>query len=193
MVGTIAPLVKAAKRTWILSSIVHIVGGVAAGGLLGFALAVLGAVLGVHGLGSLPVGAMLAVLAGLADVSGIVGPPSRGVSVPQSWVKRWGPIRSCAVYGSVLGVGLTTVVPYWSFYWLLAWAFLSAEPGYGFALMAAYAGGRTTIIAAFGPAAVRTTDSLEVITWIQERKGLFALPLGLGVFVWGVFGSLASR
>jgi hypothetical protein len=195
MVGTIAPLVKAAKWTWVWSFVLHTIGGVAAGGLLGFVLGALGSiVLGARDPGSLLLGAcMLALLAGLADVSGLGHPPSRRASVPQSWVNRWGPVRSAAVYGSVLGVGLTTVVPYWAFYWLLAWAFLNAEPGYGFALLAAYAGGRTAIVAAFSPVAARTNDSLEVITWIQERKGLFALPVGLGVFVWGAFGLLASH
>jgi hypothetical protein len=185
MVGTIAPLVKVARVQWVGALVVQAMGSTVAaaavGGVVGWA----------GGLWTEPrqlvstavAGAVLAALAGLADVSGLRVPSSKR-SVPKSWFDRWGTLRSSALYGSILGLGLSTVVPFASYYWLLAFAFLVGTGGYGALLLGAYGLGRTVSVLLLTPVMVRSTDTLQVALWLHEQRGTFAMAVGLALLAW---------
>ncbi len=82
---------------------------------------------------------MAAVLAGMHDARIIRLPlPLLHRSVPQSWWVEWGWARASIAYGAVLGMGVTTVIPYASFYVVPLAAFMLAQPEFGCWLGTAY-------------------------------------------------------
>ena len=122
MVGTIAPLVKVAKRQWLVSTTLYFGGSVGAGIVVMLLAAAVGRVLGLPAEADrLPL--VVSIAAGIGAVVDLrllpVGVPTLQRSVPQHWWIEYGPSRAALAYGSVLGLGVTTFVPVATFYALL--------------------------------------------------------------------------
>jgi sulfite exporter TauE/SafE len=121
--------------------VLHVAGSTAGGVLLFGSLGVIGHL----SLGGVPLAVrwagagVLSLVFGLNEFGLLRLPlPRNHHSVPQSWWFDLGPNQAALVYGFVLGLGVTTVVPFGTFYAVGAWALLAAGPGYGAALGAAY-------------------------------------------------------
>jgi hypothetical protein len=145
MIGTISPLVQGARSQW-WRSVASLVAGSVAGGAVVFAcLGSFGSVV----VGGLPplgrwgiIGLVGIVLA--AREFGLIRLPLPTVhrSVPPSWWIQRGAIRGAFAYGFVLGMGVTTVIPFGSFYLIAGCAFLAGDPLYSLGLGVAYGAAR---------------------------------------------------
>jgi hypothetical protein len=88
--------------------------------------------------------ACVAVLAMAADT--VHTPmPARHIQVPKSWYGRYGPVRSYALYGLVLGAGLLTDIPYAVTYTIFA-SGLVLPIGLAVLLGALFGLGRTAVV-----------------------------------------------
>lgn len=147
MVGTIAPLVQVAKRQWLVSTSAFAVASVAGGLLFGASLGILGTVATALIGAAMPQFILMllglcGVVFALVDLGVLpVTVPTLHRSVPQRWWLRYGPTRGAVAYGAVLGMGVTTFIPFASFYMLLVGALLLG-PVAGGLIGAAYGLGR---------------------------------------------------
>lgn len=64
--------------------------------------------------------------------------PRNHHSVPQWWWFDFGPNQASFAYGLILGFGVTTVVPFGTFYLVIALALVAADLEYGLALGSTY-------------------------------------------------------
>ncbi len=123
MVGTIAPLVKVAPKQWLVSTTAFVLASSAGGALLGWSLGFAGAALGLDRPDPLLVG-IAALGLGLCEIA-LVRMPTLGRGVPSTWWKRLGPTVGAAAYGMVLALGVTAIIPFAGFYFILLGAFVS--------------------------------------------------------------------
>jgi hypothetical protein len=142
MISVIMPLGQRQRSStfWLARGASYIVASTVAGALVGA---------GVGWLGSLarlvvPFAAVLVVVVLLAIAyalheSGILQlpRPERRWQVPNAWAVRW-PILGVVAFGLTIGAGIFTFIPFTSFYVLLAWELLLANPWAGALLGAAY-------------------------------------------------------
>lgn len=140
MVTTIAPLVKVAPMQWLASTTIFVVASTTTGAAAGWLVGATGRT--VFGAPTPQVGAWW--LAGIALTLAVLDSrvfggrvPTFGGSVPRSWWERYGPSYGSLMYGAVLGLGISTVVPVASFYLLPLGAFLLG-PDAGLVIGAAY-------------------------------------------------------
>jgi hypothetical protein len=128
MVGTIAPLVQRQKKQWLISVSTFIVAGTIAGLSLGLALgtaSLMGARFGLTRPVMVYLLSAVTLLAGGIDLGVVnVALPNPHRSVPQRWWLEHDPIGASAAYGFVLGLGITTAIPFASFYIVLVCSFV---------------------------------------------------------------------
>ncbi|SRR6266851_5220044 len=150
MVGTIAPLVQGRKKLWLTTASVFAVLSTASGGMVGLAIGSLRLwLLPSAGLNNR---AMVAVLVGFSLLAagidlGIVSVPIPTLhrSVPQRWWMLYPSVLASAAYGSVLGIGLTTVIPIAGFHLVLLISVIGGTP-VGLFVGGAYGFGRSVAI-----------------------------------------------
>jgi hypothetical protein len=186
MIATIAPLVKVARQQWITSITLFVVASAAAGGLIGLICGWAGQNL----FGGVPVTVLVpcAFVLGLLDL-GLIGSrvPTISGSVPRDWWERLGPTWAAALYGMVLGMGVTTLVPLATFYFLLTAAALSG-PTVGAAIGIAYGSARAVPVVIASVAIIAGADPLQVGDWGHSKRltartvaGVFVLAIGLAL------------
>lgn len=166
MITTISPLVQGdtLKRSWFVLAL-HAISSVA-GGIVTFGV--------LAGVGYLIVGgwpwvlrtaiaATTAFVLTLREVGVLPVPlPMNYNSVPQHWWRKYGPVQGAIAYGFGLGLGVTTIIPYASFYIALSWAFLSGNPLYGILAGIVYGGVRAAPVLAASGHIARQPDSARV-------------------------------
>ncbi len=133
MVGTIGPLVKVARGTWLVATLAFVGASTAAGLALFSSVAEVRHLLGWSPRSALPLLIALLLAAALADLNpAFQRAPSLGTRVPRSWWERFGATVGATFYGAVLGLGVTTIVPYAGFYALLGSSFFLDVSGAAF-------------------------------------------------------------
>jgi hypothetical protein len=183
MIATIGPLVQEARRQWWQSTLLFVLGS-AAGGAVTFGL--LGC-LGQFTLGEIRPAvlwtgfAAAAYMFALQELGSIKWAlPGTTRSVPKNWWEDLGPSKGALAYGIGLGLGITTVVPFASFYSLALWAVLSANAEYAVALGLAYGVARALPVLLAGVVLAprrRVPDPRATVARIAEwglRRGRFA-------------------
>ena len=180
MVSTIAPLVKVAGRQWLASTAAFVGACAVAGAAGGLLLGSIGALLPTDGRTS---STALAVLAGVAaplEVGALGRVPLLAGSVPQSWWVSLGPHRGALAYGGVLGLGITTAVPFVAFYVLMIAALL-AGPLAGAFIGCAYGLARALPVPIASLAIWRGADNQKVSDWALGRRAIAKRACALGV------------
>ena len=107
--------------------------------------------------------------------------------MPRDWWERLGPTRGAAIYGLVLGLGITTLVPFAAFYFLLAAAAV-VGPTMGLWVGLGYGLGRAAPVLFASVAIVRGADPTVVGDWphplrlaARTTAGILVLSLGLAL------------
>ena len=135
MVGTIAPLVQVAKRQWLVSTSLFVAASTLASAVFGAMLGAVGQVLLGGGRPLAVTALLLAICAALLAIIDLdivtIRTPTLLRSVPQIWWVRYGPTWGALVYGGVLGLGITTMVPFAGFYLPLIASMLLGPVGGG--------------------------------------------------------------
>ena len=160
-----------------------------AGGITGTLFSLAGA--GLHSLwgdGRIPLAITLGTVAlvyTLHELDFIQLPvPGRDWQVPAHWV-RDGFYRSAAIFGSIVGFGVFTRVPYASLPVFLAWLFVFGNPLYG--ALAGLLYGAARALSIYSSAATRDTE--ELVTLNQRLMALIpSIHLATGAFL-AAFGA----
>lgn len=195
MVGTIAPLVQRQRRQWIVSATAFSAAGSLSGGLAGTALAVVGrATQPLHYHSAHFVLPIIAVLVALLELRLVPLPlPTIHQSVPQAWWIRFGPTRGSLAYGAVLGLGVTTVIPFAGFYLILVAAFLAGLPG-GTVIGFAYGLARTLPVWVASLPMATGRNPVVVGRWIMAQRQIAKSACGAAVVSFAIVSvSLASH
>lgn len=186
MVGTIVPLVKAASRTWFAVTTAFMVTSVIGGALVGVVAGALGSALGLRiGEWLLPF-AVTAVLLALIEIGALPVPiPTFGGSVPQSWWVRQPRVIAASAYGLVLGIGVTTFIPFASFYAVLAAYALAGVPS-GALVGASYGLGRAAPVLAASLALIAGARYETLGEWARVRRPAFKRLLAFALIATAV-------
>lgn len=196
MVGTIAPLVQVARRQWLVSTGIFLATSVLGGGLFGVALGSLGWFV----CGRIPPHLVTWLLATCAVVLALVdmqilpfAVPTSFRSVPQSWWMRYGPFKAAFAYGGILGMGVTTFIPFASFYFIPV-ADLLLGPLLGGIIGAGYGLGRAlavpiasiAIVGGVKPEAIghAIVGAGRLRQLAKRLNGLGLLLVAVGLIVW---------
>lgn len=192
MIVTIGPLVQEAPTQWWRSSLLYVFGS-AIGGMTVFVGI---AYVGHYTLEQIP----LLVRWGLMGVSaGALSLREFGMftwrlpmiyrTIPRRWWGRLGPDRGALLWGLLLGAGVTTIIPFTTFYIVGIWAALIGEPSYGAALGLSYGVARALpVILASGALARSHPNSPRVaVSRIAEalasREGMLYMINGTALAV----------
>lgn len=191
MVSTIAPLVKVARMQWLKTFIALALGSVLGGATTGAVLGAAGSLL--IGEQTLNPAALVLLACGLVPVELRVlrvPIPTLYRSVPQRWWRVFGPIVGAFLYGLVLGVGFTTFIPFISFYFVAAAAFVLGHPG-GLLVGLTYGASRIIPVLVASIAVTMGADPLRVGDWglgdrrLQARRlcafGLVVTAIGFAL------------
>ncbi len=162
MIATIGSLVQeiSTRRRWLFAVTLYVLACSTTAMLLGGSLGAVGA-LGHHlachidhclvagsseSVGVVIVGVLAVAYAG-SDL-GLVRLPRPYImpAVPVTWWRRWRPYGAAVAYGAALGMGITTRIPFGTFYVLCAWCLLSGSAGYGAALLGTYGAARALVL-----------------------------------------------
>lgn len=173
MVSTIGPLVQVAKLKWAESASVFVVASVLSGALFGALLGLLGSSVSfmLPALSTAqPVLGMAALVFALVEMRALpLKVPFCARSVPQSWWRRYGEIYGAIAYGAVLGIGITTVIPFISFYFITLVAVLAGPMSGGF-IIGMYGFGRALPVLVGSAALARGLGVAEVAGWAGDRR-----------------------
>jgi sulfite exporter TauE/SafE len=151
MIGTIGSLVQETynRARWLAAVSLYATGCVITATLLGAALGGLGhLVFGERAVSASSAGATqawlwaisaLAVVYALSDV-GVLWLPRPYImpAVPAEWWRRWRPYGAALAYGSALGIGVTTRIPFGAFYVICGWCVVNGSMLYGATLLGVY-------------------------------------------------------
>ena len=156
------------RRRWLQRATVYALSMTFAGAATGAAFAAAGAGLRlVWDDAALPLGLALGAVTlvyALSEVGLISLPiPGRDWQVPATWVRN-GFYRSAAIFGSTVGFGVFTRVPYASFPILLGWLFVSGNVIYGIIVGLVYGIARAISIYSSAP----HKDTGELVQWNQR-------------------------
>src|SRR5690348_5315510 len=142
MISVIMPLGQRQRSSifWVVRGTAYIVASAVAGALVGALVGGAGGLL--RALVPLPVILIAVIVLAVAYAlheSGVLRlpHPENPWQVPNEWIVRW-PILGAVVFGLTLGAGIFTFIPFTSFYLLLAWELLVANPLAGALLGAVY-------------------------------------------------------
>ncbi|MGH2534194.1 MAG: sulfite exporter TauE/SafE family protein [Thermomicrobiales bacterium] len=175
MIGTISPLVQEARSQWWQSSALHSLGSVAGGVITLGALGGLGYFLmrGIDQTARWAAFGLITLLLALGELDVLRWPLVRTArSVPKSWWQDWGPRRGAFTYGFVLGLGVTTVIPFGTYYAMAAGALLVGDILYAVGVGVAYGLGRALPVLVVGAALVyphHAATPRVVTTQITEK------------------------
>lgn len=198
MIGEITPLVKVAgRRTWSLAVIGHATGATLSASVLGLALGTLGLIVGLDRW-STSVGWFMgtALIVCAVRDAGLVRTalPSLQRQTPRWFRHQFPPGWVGLLWGMDLGQGWTTRILYTSFYALVIWALLAAEPVTAAVVLGAYGLGRALPVLVVG--AIWSNKRFEqVIRWpifsqpVQQQVNAIALAATgvalMGLNSWG--------
>ncbi len=159
MIGTIGSLVQEAsnRRRWPLAVSLYIVSCLGTSMLVGAALGGVGKFIGdlVRPLGTHTPGqhaeawliASLALAYAMSDIGLLRLPrPTLRQAVPITWWRWWRPYGAALAYGSALGTGVMTRIPFGAFYVLCAWCVVKGNPAYGAAVIGVYGAARGLVL-----------------------------------------------
>lgn len=170
MVATIGPLVKVAKVRWATSMLLFVTASTMSAMTLGLLLGLVGSLFS-HGPStpSVIVG-VFALACALVEVRALpVTVPFCARSVPQSWWRRYGPVYGSVAYGAVLGIGVTTVIPFITFYFVLFAALLAGPIGGGL-LLGLYGFARSLPVLIGSAAIALGLDIERVVMWVNDKQ-----------------------
>lgn len=161
MISTISPLVQEDRRQWILSTTLFATAS-AAGGAATFGAAGVAGFIALASFSPLIRWVLFSAIAFVLVASGLelskIRLPMNHRSVPRQWWRNWGPNKGALAYGFGLGLGVTTVIPFESFYLLLAWALCATSPVYGLVLGIVYGLSRALPVVGASAVLVRMND-----------------------------------
>ena len=90
---------------------------------------------------------LLALAYAVSDVGLLRLPrPNLTQAVPITWWRRWQPYGAALAYGSALGLGVMTRIPFGAFYVLCTWCVLKGDPTYGALLLGTYGAMRAFVL-----------------------------------------------
>lgn len=90
---------------------------------------------------------LLALAYAVSDVGLLRLPhPNLTQAVPITWWRRWQPYGAALAYGSALGLGVMTRIPFGAFYVLCTWCVLKGDPTYGALLLGTYGAMRSLVL-----------------------------------------------
>lgn len=193
MVGTIAPLVQRQRSQWLLSAISFSLASSLSAGLAGTLLAFLGTSIQPLRHRALLLGISFVALS-IALVELRLLPltiPSVHRSVPQAWWVRYGPTQGALAYGAVLGLGVTTVIPFASFYLLLFLIVVLGFPA-GILVGLAYGFGRSLPVWLASLAIALGADARGVGEWVMIRREASRLTCGGAVLGFAIVATVLA-
>lgn len=177
MVSTIGPLVKAASSTWAGCAAAFTAASMLAAAMFGALIGAIGHMISsIAPLASPALVGVAALACALIELRALpVTSPYCARSVPQDWWRRYPPTYAAIAYGAVLGVGVTTVIPFAAFYFVLS-ACLLAGPIGGAMVLSCYGLGRALPLLGGSVAILYGLDVREVAEWpINKRRHAHAL------------------
>lgn len=132
MVGTITPMVDGRQRK-LAAAAIHVVGATAGGAFLGVALGFAGWLLlwriDIHLPAVLWTVGLVSLVYGFHEIGVLEAPyPEWGRQVSQVVSRTYSPYASAALYGTSLGLAVSTHIQVATFYIVAAYAFLSQSP-----------------------------------------------------------------
>ncbi|HAF08680.1 MAG TPA: hypothetical protein DCK98_01165 [Chloroflexi bacterium] len=157
---------KVARRVWYRCIVAYIGASTVAGAVFGGTIGLLGSAV-VPGRLLVPstVFGLAALACALVELHVVpVTPPFCARSVPQEWWRRFRPTYAAIAYGAVLGIGVTTVIPFAAFYFVLFTVVLAGPLG-GALILAAYGFGRAVPVLVGSLAISRGLDVAAVAGW----------------------------
>lgn len=207
MVGTITPLVKAARATWLTVMLLFAVGStgaaVAAGGFLGWIGFLVRHPLEPSGFERLRPFLLLGILmlAVIHQLGWLTVPlPERRRSISQRWWLFGDRYLVALLYGVTLGLGFVTHIRFATYWVAVAWILLFGTPATGAMVLGAHGLARSVAVAATAHPVLRATDpwqgAVTVRTWILtklrkvELANAVALLLFATVWAYAVVGSI---
>ena|SRR5690348_13758575 len=180
MAATASALVKRSPglRFTVAVLLLHILGGVAAGSVIGFTLGELGELGRRYGLDLRAPAALVLLSAGIWDFAR--GPmasiqPPRGV--PAAW-RRWPPLTFQFVYGLGLGAGIFTPYTAAAMYGLVAVTFAIGDPFVGAVVFGTYGLLRAVVSMIAAIVALRV-DLFRVTAVLQQLRPSWRRVLGV--------------
>jgi cytochrome c biogenesis protein CcdA len=192
MIDQITPLVQeAGRRTWLCAVASHTLGSTLSGGVLGFALGTVG--LGIGLAQWKPITEWLFIfillLCALRD-AGIIRLrlPSLRRQTPAWCPQVLGSCWGAFAWGVDLGQGWTTLISFASYYALLVWAVIQADPMQGALVLGIYGAGRALPVLIAG-LNLRKADGLVCSLWYAKHQPLLymldtaALSFAAGFFL----------
>ncbi len=180
MVATIGSLVQETKnfRKWLIAATLYAFALISTSVLLGIALSATGyAVRDAISRVSLPapletalpasIIGVLAIAYAVSDLGLIWMPrPILMQAVPVTWWRRWQPYGASFLYGAVLGLGVTTRIPFGAYYVLCSLCLLKGSIIYGALLMGVYGAARALVI--FPATWVFASDSCSIQDFVSR-------------------------
>lgn len=189
---SIAPFVEGTEtyRRWLQQAIVYALSMTVAGATTGSIFALAGA--GVSALWSdarVPLAAVLGAIAlaySLHELGVLqLRVPGRDWIVPAEWV-RHGFYRSAVTWGTLVGFGVFTRVPFAALPVLAAWLFISGNVLYGLTAGAVY--GATRAASIYASASSReVTDLVQINQLVMRLAGPGHLATGLFLAAFGAY------
>lgn len=179
MVSTISPLVKVAKNPWLFTTGVFVTSAAVAGALGGSLVGMLGTYMPhIPAVSALVFAALLAAMIDSGALPIPIPTPRR--SVPESWWTRHPRPIAALMYGSILGMGVTTFVPFASFYFLLVASFVLG-PSFGALIGFTYGISRSLPVLAAGLAIAAGVPPHAPGRWVVSARPLarFACSMAL--------------
>jgi hypothetical protein len=188
MVYTI-PAVGRGKHRWATSALAHLVGATGAALLFG------GLVAGVLSLGTRYVGSgvlTMTVAIGLAVLGAIelgilkIALPQRHRQVPPGWRAKLMPEITSALYGALLAIGITTRIPFASFYGVILLAVTSGSFVKGAIIFGCFGIARAAIPSLLSPFVITIEDGDKITFTLLRFRGAVSRINGIVMLIMSI-------
>ena len=120
-----------------------------------------------------------------------LGIPTLHRSVPQAWWVLYGPTRGALAYGVVLGLGVTTVIPFAGFYLMLLLIVVLGFPA-GTLIGIAYGFGRSLPVWLASLAIALGAGTRGVGNWVMLRRDVSKLACGAAALGFAIAGTVLA-